>query len=126
MLLQKHCCFVVCKVDTACFRDSFLEIVEVSPRQILNGELDINSEADVHAAQKFWCLLLTVSSPGGKNIMKCPALVVSYKVISCPYYAFPPLPIAGPLVEWDRKRHSDITKGRERGQGGSIKWTWKL
>lgn len=65
LFLPRHCRFVGCKIDTACFKKTFFGVVEVFVRQVLYEESNIVGEADVLAAEK-----VLVSAPEVNDVRR--------------------------------------------------------
>lgn len=53
-LLRRHCHYGWCEIDTIVFKKSLLGFLEVLARQVVNGEMNIVSDAYLRSEAKVW------------------------------------------------------------------------
>lgn len=121
MLLPRHHCFVASKIDTVCFKESLLVVVNVFARHVLIEESNIVSEAYVQDAAKFFVSSTDSISAKRKKLlwMPCVGFVPHsrFLAILCTSY---PIFLENPRCI-RCKRHFCYHNGRKDGEGGCTK-----
>lgn len=72
MLLPKHSRFVGREINTVCFKESILGVVNMFVRQVLNEESSVVARKICRLQKRSLCLLLAVSDLEGRNHYQMP------------------------------------------------------
>lgn len=92
---SKHLRLIGSKIDPVWFKESFLGVLQVFTKQILNDKSNIVGETDVRDAEKILVSCIDEMGSGPRNYYKMPRAAISYTDLSRPNYALPLQPLQG-------------------------------